>query len=128
MTKQTYVIIVMYLYVMIGSLSLSAATDPSGIFLTGQNNTQIAVYQEHDSWQGKITASDNTKAQIGNIIIKDITLKGEDFMGKLYIAPKKRWVDCTLNPSAKELVINIELGRFKKQFAWLRYTDNETVE
>ena len=91
-----------------------------GTWNTGQENTQIEILPNEESWIGKIKSSDNTKASIGKIIVKDLKKEGDTWTGKLFAAKRKKWVDVVFKPNETKMDLIISAGFSKKEIEWER--------
>lgn len=94
--------------------SMNAQQSIDGIWNTGQENTKIEI----NSTTGKIHSSDNKKAPIGKIIVKDLNKINNTYEGKLYLIKRDRWVDAVFVPNGKSLNVTISAGFQKKTLVW----------
>ena len=106
------------------AISLSAQEMTAGIWLTGEENTLIETYQKDDLWYGKIISSDNPKAKIGKIILKDFVKADDKWEGELYAAKRDKLMDAVIIPSFDELKITVYAGFIKKKLTWTRVENN----
>lgn len=113
-------IIAALLIVLFTSLSTSAQSSIEGIWDTGKNQTKIEIMGTGDEILGKIYSSDNVKAEVGKLIIKDLKEYGEVYKGKLYAVKKNRWVDATFSSKGEKLIIKVSAGFRSKTIAWKR--------
>lgn len=112
--------IAVLLIVLFTSLSTSAQSSIEGIWDTGKDQTKIEIKGTDDEILGIIYSSDNAKADLGKLIIKDLKeIKGV-YKGKLYVAKKDRWVDATFSSTRETLFITVSAGFRKKTIAWER--------
>jgi len=106
------------------AISLSAQEMTAGVWLTGEENTHIETYQKNGLWYGKIVNSDNPKAKIGKIILKDFVQADDKWKGKLYAAKRDKLMDAVIIPSSDELKITVYAGFLKKKLTWTRVENN----
>ena len=96
-----------------------------GIWLTNKENTKIETYQKEGAWYGKVIASDNPNAKIGNDILRDFKLVDGQWKGKLFAAKRNRLVDAIIEPTEDELSITISAGFSSRTLVWKRYDKGE---
>ncbi|MEO1626227.1 MAG: hypothetical protein AAFV25_13815, partial [Bacteroidota bacterium] len=89
-----------------------------GVWNTGQENTMIEIKASGDQIEGKVLSSDNSKAKIGNVIIKDVRAERGVYKGQLYAAKRKKWMDATFARKADKLVITVSAGWKTKVIEW----------
>jgi len=106
------------------AISLSAQEMTAGVWSTGEENTQIETYQKDGLWYGKIIFSDNPKAKIGKIILKDFVKADDKWKGELYAAKRDKLMDAVIIPSSVELIITVYAGFIKKNLTWTRVDNN----
>jgi hypothetical protein len=107
-------ILVLFLGVLLTSISMNAQQSINGIWNTGQDNTKIKI----DNTIGKIHSSDNAKATVGKLIIKDLNKVGNSYKGKLYLIRRNLWADAVFVPNGKLLNVTISAGFQKKTVVW----------
>ncbi|MEO0469269.1 MAG: hypothetical protein AAF206_06605 [Bacteroidota bacterium] len=107
-------------FMLLGGLSLQAQESLAGIWNTGQENTTVEIKQAGNDWSGKIHASDNPKAPLGTLMIKEVKKDKKGYKGKLYSIKKDRWVDAYFEPQGDTLSITISVAWQKKSLAWTR--------
>ena len=108
-------IILFALFVVSG---LSAQDFPEGIWLTGEENTKIETYEKAGAWYGKIVASDNPKAKIGNDILRGFRQEDGKWKGKLFAAKRGKILDAVIEPIEDDLNITVSAGFFSKTLVW----------
>lgn len=86
----------------------------NGIWNTGQDNTKIEI----NSTTGKIHSSDNEKATVGKLIVKDLNRVNNTYKGKLYLIRRKRWTDAVFVPNGTSLNVRVSAGFQKKEMVW----------
>jgi hypothetical protein len=89
-----------------------------GTWNTGQDNTIIEITEIDGIPSGKIKTSDNPKAAIGNVILKDVKKKGEIWKGKIYAAKRQEWYDAEISQKGNVIKIEISVGFFSKTVVW----------
>ena len=85
---------------------------------TGKDNTIIEIIEINGKTIGKIKSSDNPKAKIGNVILKEVNKIGEIWKGKIYAARRQDWYDAEITQKDNVLEIEINAGFFKKTVKW----------
>ena len=103
------------------TISLSAQDFQEAKWQTGKDNTIVETYQKEGAWFGKVIASDNPKARIGEDIILDVKQKNGQWMGKLYAAKRNRLVNAVLEPSNGQLSIKISAMGRSRTLVWKRH-------
>ncbi len=92
-----------------------------GRWNTGQENTVIEVKEVQGKIEGRIVASDHTKAPIGRLILKDVTKENGDIVkGSLYSLRKGKWFDATFSPKSKNMEVILTLGWVTRKFNWIK--------
>lgn len=87
---------------------------------TGEDNTIIEISEMDGKPFGRIKSSDNPKAKIGKIILKEIKKKGENWQGKIYAVKRQEWYDAEIRKKEDVLEIEIIVGFFSKTVVWKR--------
>lgn len=96
------------------TVSVNAQQSFVGLWNTGQDNTIIKIISN----TGKIHSSDNKKATVGKLIIKDLKKIDNTYKGKLYLIRKDRWVDAVFVPNGNYLDVTISAGWQSKTLKW----------
>lgn len=105
--------------VMTMAFSLSAQTNLTGVWSTGEENTKIKLYKNKSSViYGKILSSDNPKAEIGKILVKEVKLKDGKWIGKIYVPKQDKWYKAQFIPSKSALKIKVSAGWMTKEVQW----------
>ena len=104
-------------------VSLSAQNTIEGTWNTGRDNTLIETYEKDGEWFGKVISSENSKAKIGNDILRNITVSDGEWKGKLFMAKRNRLVDAIVEPSDEKLKIIISGGGMKRTLTWARKSE-----
>jgi len=94
--------------------------DVDGEYTLGEKNTVVKIEKQNEVYSGKIISSDNPKAKIGKLIIKDLKLKKGKWRGKIYAPRRSEWYDAEFIPNEKSIEIKIKAGFFSKTIEWLR--------
>lgn len=100
------------------SVSIYAQKSIEGIWDTGMENTKIEIKAADSKIEGKIYASDNSKAPKGKLMVKDVSKNNQVYKGKLYIIKKDRWVDAVFVRTGDKLIVTISAGFQKKTVEW----------
>ena len=100
------------------SLSVFAQSELAGTWDTGDDNTLIEIAETEGQMTGIIKSSDNSKAQIGNVILKDLKKEDDHYSAKLYAAKRGKWYDAEISPKANLLEITISVGFISKTLEW----------
>lgn len=95
-------------------------SDVAGDWVVGKQNTVIKIEQHNNVYSGKIISSDNPKAKIGNLMVKELKQKNGEWKGKVYSAKRKEWYDAEFIPKENMLDVKIKVGFFSKTMEWLR--------
>jgi uncharacterized protein (DUF2147 family) len=102
------------------SLPAFGQADLSGIWATGDDNTIIEISDVDGQFTGKIKSSDNQKAKIGKVILKDLKQNGSKWMGRIFAARRGEWHDVEIKPNKDVLELKISVGFFSKSLEWKR--------
>lgn len=86
----------------------------------GQDNTKIEIEADNDVYTGRIVSSDNPKAIIGKLILKDVKFVGGEWKGKLYSPRKENWFDAVLKVKGNQLSVTVKSGWTSKTVEWTR--------
>lgn len=107
-----------FLIVLFTSFSAYAQSPIEGVWATGKDNTMVEIRGTDDVVEGKIHTSDNAKAEIGKLIIKDLREDDGSYNGKLYIIKMQRWVNATFSPKGEKLIVTVSAGFRSKTVEW----------
>lgn len=105
---------ILYLGLLLTSISMSAQQSIEGVWDTGQENTKIEITNN----LGKIYSSDNKMATVGKIMIKELIKTNNTYKGKLYLVRRNRWVDAVFIPKGNSLTVTISAGWQSKTLKW----------
>lgn len=100
--------------------SLSAQTTPKGVWNTGRDNTLVEVKEVNGSYIGTLISSDNPKASIGKVLLKDVKPAGKEWTGKMFAPKKGEWYDASLQVKGDILEFTIGSGFRSKTLEWVR--------
>jgi hypothetical protein len=95
---------------------MNAQQSIEGLWDTGQDNTKIEIV----STAGKVQSSDNEKATVGKLIVKELEKNDNTYKGKLYLIRRNRWVDAVFVPNGNSLTITISAGWQSKTLKWTK--------
>lgn len=109
--------IILFVFVLC-SYAIYGQSNLVGTWDTGENNTKIEITAPEGAITGTIKSSDNPKATVGKIILKDVKKEGSHWEGKIYAAKKKQWYDAVLSEKEELLEIKISVGFFSKTLEW----------
>lgn len=113
-------IIVLILSLFISPIVVLAQESILGHWNTGQENTVIEIQETEGKMEGRIISSDNPKAPVGKLILKDLYSDKNLLKGKLYSPKRDRWFDASFSPSLKEMEVIISAGWVKQQVNWTK--------
>ncbi len=89
-----------------------------GTWDTLENNTKIQIVEEKGMLIGRIKSSDNTKVQVGKIILKDLIKTGNSWNGKIFSLKRNEWYDVEIIPQKNKLDLKIQIGFVHKSLTW----------
>jgi hypothetical protein len=93
-------------------------SDFNGVWATGEDNTTIEISGSDGLITGKIKSSDNKKAKIGRVILKDLQKNGSKWTGRIYAAKRGEWHDVEIMPNGEVLKLKVTAGLFSKSLEW----------
>ena len=101
------------------ALSLSGQSNITGTWILGEENTQVEFQQNEEGIiDGKIMSSDNPKAKIGKIIVKEVKFKDGEWTGKIYSPKRQKWSDAILGRKQDILEVTVSAGFLSKTLKW----------
>lgn len=106
--------------ILFSALIMNAQASLGGIWNMGQDNTKIEITEANGTYEGRIMASDNANAKIGNLILKDVKSVDGKWKGKLYSPKKKEWFDAVLKVEGKKLLVTVKSGWMSKTVEWTK--------
>jgi len=89
-----------------------------GTWNTLEDNTAIQIIEQKGILFGRIKASDNSKAQVGRLILKDLVKSGNAWTGKIFAAKKNEWYDVEISSEKNRLKLKIKVGFVHKNLIW----------
>ena len=113
---KNFILIILFL----GTFSVFGQSNFNGTWDTGEDNTIIEISESAGKIVGKIKSSDNPKATIGKVMVKDLKKNGTKWEGKIYAAKRQDWYDAVLTPKGNILEIKISVGFMSKTVEWKR--------
>ena len=111
--KALYIVLLLLM-----SVSVSAQEAIQGLWQTGRENTKIEISQNNSEWVGKIKSSDNEKATIGKVILKDLKKQNENWIGKLFVIKRQKWFDMEITSKGTKLDLIVSAGFSEKKVQW----------
>lgn len=89
-----------------------------GTWNTLEDNTSIQIIEQKGILFGRIKASDNTKAQVGRLILKDLVKSGNAWTGKIFAVKKNQWYDVEITSEKNSLNLKLQIGFLHKYLKW----------
>jgi uncharacterized protein (DUF2147 family) len=89
-----------------------------GTWNTLEDNTTIQILTHKEMLIGRIKSSDNTKAQVGRLILKDLVKSGNAWNGKIFAVKKNQWYDVEITSEKNSLRLKIQIGFVYKNLIW----------
>jgi uncharacterized protein (DUF2147 family) len=89
-----------------------------GTWNTLEDNTRVQILEQNGILIGKIKSSDNTKAQVGRLILKDLTKNGNSWSGKIFAVKKNECYDVEITSKKNTLNLKIQVGFLHKNLTW----------
>ena len=89
-----------------------------GTWNTLESNTKIQIVEEKGMLIGRIKSSDNTKVQVGKLILKDLIKTGNSWSGKIFSLKRNEWYDVEIIPQNNNLDLKIQIGFIHKSLTW----------
>ena len=102
------------------SLNVFGQSDLSGEWIVGKKNTHIKFYKSESGYVGKIVSSDNPKAEIGKLMVKDLKQIKGTWKGKVFSPKRNKWFSAEFTPETDKLKIKISAGFFSKKTEWIK--------
>ncbi|MDT0557166.1 hypothetical protein RM697_00815 [Ichthyenterobacterium sp. W332] len=104
-------------FLLFGIIAMNAQSFES-LWNTGKENTTVKIIKTGDLFEGFLDSSDNKKAPIGKLLIKDIKQSDGFYEGKIYVVKKKKWYKAKFELKSNILIITIYSGLMKKTVEW----------
>jgi uncharacterized protein (DUF2147 family) len=89
-----------------------------GTWNTLEDNTSIQIIEQKGILFGRIKASDNPKAQVGRLILKDLVKSGNAWTGKIFAVKKNQWYDVEITSEKNSLNLKLQIGFLHKYLKW----------
>lgn len=96
----------------------SAQQSLEGLWKTGKEETIIEISFSSEQLMGKLKSSNNDKAELGKIILKDLRNEGSKWIGKIYAAKRKEWYNVEIISKEEVLELKISFGLLSKSLQW----------
>jgi uncharacterized protein (DUF2147 family) len=90
----------------------------AGIWNTLEENTRVQIIEQKGMLTGRIISSDNSKAQVGRLILKDLVQSGNAWTGKIFAVKKNQWYDVEITSEKNRLKLKIQVGFVNKNLIW----------
>jgi uncharacterized protein (DUF2147 family) len=100
------------------SIGLYAQESIEGVWNTGKENTTVEIKSTEKGLEGGILSSDNAKAKIGLLIVKNLKQEKGLYKGKLYAVKKRKWLDATFEKKGATLEIVVSSAWGSKTIEW----------
>lgn len=95
--------------------------DLAGEYIIGEQNTIVKIIEYNNEHSGKLISSDNPKAKLGILMVKDLKQdKKSKWKGKVYAPKRNEWYDAEFTPKEKSLEIKVKVGFLSKTMEWKR--------
>ena len=105
------------------ALSTTRAQAPiAGVWNTGKENTKVEIKLDDGQYNGTIMSSDNEKAPLGKLLIKEIS-KAKPHKGKIFVARQKKWFDAEFTPDGETLFVKVLVGFRSRTIEWKKETE-----
>ena len=112
----------MKLFVLIFSLfyffQLSNDFEIVGTWNTLEDNTKVQIVEQKGVFIGRIISSDNSKAQVGRLILKDLVKTGNTWSGKIFAVKRNEWYDVEISSKKNMLDLKVHIGFVNKTLTW----------
>jgi uncharacterized protein (DUF2147 family) len=92
--------------------------DIIGTWNTMEENTKIQIIEQKGVITGRVKSSDNPKAQIGKLILKDLVRTGNSWSGQIFAAKKNEWYNVDITSKKNTLNLKIRVGFVSKNVIW----------
>ncbi len=94
------------------------ATDISGVWHTGEDNTLVEIIVNKEPYQGKVSSTDNPKGKVGLVILSELKRKNNKWLARIYAAKRDKYFDAELSRKGDVLHISVDVGFFNKNIEW----------
>ncbi|MEM6317907.1 MAG: hypothetical protein AAF960_09560 [Bacteroidota bacterium] len=102
------------------SITINAQASIVGVWNTGNDNTKIEIAEVEGGYEGKIVSSDNTKANVGKRILKNVQAASGTWKGEIFAAKRGKWMDAVIEEKKEELEIIVGTGWKSKTLKWTK--------
>lgn len=89
-----------------------------GRWNSGQENTVIEIKEVQGKIEGRIVASDNSKAPIGRLIVKVVYREDGHISGSVYSLRNAKWFDASFSPQSKNMEVTLAIGLITRKLNW----------
>lgn len=94
------------------------ATDISGVWHTGEDNTLVEIIVNKEPCQGKVSSTDNPKGKVGLVILSELKRQNNKWLARIYAAKRDKYFDAELSRKGDILHIAVDVGFFTKNIEW----------
>lgn len=105
---------------LLGAVPMNAQSI-EGLWNTGNENTLVDIQKANDTYQGTISASDNSKVAKGKLLVKNVVKKGNTYKGKIYAIKRGKWYDAEFKPKNEQLLVTVLTGFGSKIMTWNKH-------
>ena len=118
--------IILIIVLFLATLPLNAQIKIDGFWITiDENKTVIEVIKQNGQHIGIRRSSNNKDYKIGELVLKDISPKGDIWEGKIYAPTRKTWYNVEITPHNDILKLKISVSFFSKTIEWKRHNLQE---
>jgi hypothetical protein len=110
-----YVII---LIILLWSLSAFSQSSIEGKWNTTMDNTIIEIYKNSGKWEGKVVSSDNSKAEPGKVVMRNLIQVDTHWEGEFYIPMLRSWLNAKLVPGDEEMSVTAYSWLISRTKVW----------
>jgi uncharacterized protein (DUF2147 family) len=110
--------ILIVLFSLFSIFQISTEHSIVGTWNTLEDNTTIQIIEQKGMLTGRIKSSDNPKAQVGRLILKDLVKSGNEWTGKIFAVRKNEWYDVEISSEKNRLKLKIHVGFVHKNLIW----------
>lgn len=111
---------IVFFFLLLSTNSAMAQQSILGRWNTGQENTIIEIKEVQCKIEGRIVASDNSKAPIGRLIVKVVYSEDGHISGSLYSLRKGKWFDAFFSPKSKNMEVTLTVGWITRKLNWIK--------
>lgn len=110
------------------NLTAFSQSSIEGSWSTGVDSVVIDIYPASDHWEGKVISSDNAKAELGKIVLKNLVKVDEHWEGEFYIPPLGSWLDAKLIPNDQEMEVTAYAWFISKTKMWTKIEETIPIQ